>query len=418
MSENKTNLNEVQTAGTAPLGIYANCSPPFSSEKDGNNLAKPEKKKDLENKNIFHENRIKRYYLLQVARKYLLNHAKEVNAKTEELHKISRTINCKYALSFGENNVFVEFNSKNAYYTGLQTCGSVWNCPVCSARISEYRRQEIAKAVEKTGLFGYQSIMVTFTFPHTNKMPLKDLLKKQSEALALFRKGDTWDTFKDKVKFYGLIRALEVTYGKNGWHPHTHELWFIDCNYTNKKYLNEFILNRWINCLKKVGLIPENPTDKELEAVKKRAVDIKMNCKASDYLSKNDSSKNWGVDRELSKAVSKGRAKGMHVFQFLATESALNQKLYIEFINAMKGKRQIFWSQELKKKIGIDDKTDDEILSEVEIKEKMHEEKIIITKTAWKQILDKNYRAEILNRFEKAKDLEIEIQEILKFLNE
>ena len=108
----------------------------------------------------------------------------------------------------------------------------------------------------------------------------------------------------------------------------------------------------------------------------------------------------------------------MNFQKFKCTESALNQKLYIEFINAMKGKRQIFWSQELKKKIGIDDKTDDEILSEVEIKEKMHEEKIIFTKTAWKQILDKNYRAEILNRFEKAKDLEIEIQEILKFLNE
>ena len=27
--------------------------------------------------------------------------------------------------------------------------------------------------------------------------------------------------------FKGLIRSLEVTHGANGWHPHTHELWFL-----------------------------------------------------------------------------------------------------------------------------------------------------------------------------------------------
>ena len=39
----------------------------------------------------------------------------------------------------------VEFES--AHYKGLQTCGSVWACPVCSAKISERRRIELAAAI-------------------------------------------------------------------------------------------------------------------------------------------------------------------------------------------------------------------------------------------------------------------------------
>ena len=35
-----------------------------------------------------------------------------------------------------------------ASYGGLQTCGSVWACPVCSAKIAERRRVELLDAME------------------------------------------------------------------------------------------------------------------------------------------------------------------------------------------------------------------------------------------------------------------------------
>jgi len=34
------------------------------------------------------------------------------------------------------------------YYAGLQTCGSPWACPLCSAKISERRREEVQQAID------------------------------------------------------------------------------------------------------------------------------------------------------------------------------------------------------------------------------------------------------------------------------
>lgn len=391
------------------LGINAKSSPTLEDEAQAKNSIN---KRITE---IFHSNRIKRYKLIRVARKYLVDHANKIGLKTE-LHKLSRTINCKHALSANTQMVAVDFNSKNAFYTGLQTCGSVWTCPVCAARITEVRRQEIAQAIEGAYSLGYQSTMITFTFPHNNQMPLDDTLKQQAKALALFRKGNVWDTYKKKVSFFGLIRALEITHGSNGWHPHTHELWLIDPK-TKERAFKAFILKRWIDCLKKVGLLPVKPSKQQLEAVRKHSVDVKMNCKASDYLAKADSSANWGIDRELAKAVNKGNGKGLHPFELLAEDTPSNQELFIEFVLAIKGKSQLFWSHGLKEKLGIKQLSDEEIAeNEEDDEELIHNKQILFTEKEWKLILTKEYRAQILNRFELARDLAEEYKAIIEYI--
>lgn len=391
------------------LGINAKSSPTLEDEAQ----AKSSINKRVTE--IFHSNRIKRYKLIRVARKYLVDHANKIGLKTE-LHKLSRTINCKHALSANTQMVAVDFNSKNAFYTGLQTCGSVWTCPVCAARITEVRRQEIATAIDEAYKLGYQSAMVTFTFPHNNQMPLEDTLKQQAKALALFRKGNVWDVYKKKIDFLGLIRALEITHGSNGWHPHTHELWLIDPK-TKEKAFKAFILKRWIECLKKVDLLPKNPSKQQLEAVKKHSVDVKMNCKASDYIAKADSSANWGIDRELAKAVNKGNGKGLHPFELLAEDAPRNQELFIEFVQAIKGKSQLFWSHGLKEKLGINQLSDEEIAeNEEDDEEPIHNKQIFFTEKEWKLILNKEYRAHILNRFELAKDLAAEYKAIIEHI--
>ena len=391
------------------LGINAKSSPSFEDEAQAKNSIN---KRVTE---IFHNNRIKRYKLIRVARKYLIDHANKIGLKTE-LHKLSRTINCKHALSANTQMVAVDFNSKNAFYTGLQTCGSVWTCPVCAARITEVRRKEIAQAIDGAYKLGYQSAMVTFTFPHNNQMPLEETLKQQAKALALFRKGNVWDTYKKKINFLGLIRALEITHGSNGWHHHTHELWLIDPK-TKERAFKAFILKRWIECLKKVDLLPQNPSKQQLEAVRKHSVDVKMNCKASDYIAKADSSANWGIDRELAKAVNKGNGKGLHPFELLAEDTKKNQALFIEFVQAIKGKSQLFWSHGLKEKLNIKQLSDEEIAENEEDEgEPIHKKQIFFTEKEWKLILNKEYRAQILNRFELAEDLAGEYKAIIEHI--
>lgn len=387
------------------LGINAKSSTTLEDEAQAKNSIN---KRVAE---IFHSNRIKRYKLIRVARKYLVDHANKIDLK-KELHKLSRTINCKHALSANTQMVAVDFNSKNAFYTGLQTCGSVWTCPVCAARITEVRRQEIAQAIDGAYKLGYQSAMITFTFPHNNKMNLEDTLDKQAKALALFRAGNAWTCYKKKVNFLGLIRALEVTQGVNGWHPHTHELWLIDPK-TKERSFKAFILKRWIECLKKVGLLPQKPSKQQLEAVKKHSVDVKMNCKASDYIAKADSSANWGIDRELAKAANKGNGKGLHPFELLAEDTKKNQELFIEFVQAIKGKSQLFWSHGLKEKLNIKQLSDEKIADN---EEPIHNKQIFFTEKEWKLILNKEYRAQILNRFELAKDLAEEYKSIIEHI--
>ena len=389
------------------LGITAKSSPTLEDEQQAKNSIN---KKVTE---IYHSNRIKRYKYTRVARKYLVNYSNKNNIDIKKYH---RTINCKHALSANTQMVAVDFNSKNAFYTGLQTCGNVWTCPVCAARITEVRRQEIATAIDEAYKLGYQSAMVTFTFPHNNTMNLEDTLDKQAKALALFRRGNVWACYKKKIDFFGLIRALEITHGSNGWHPHTHELWLIDPK-TKEKAFKAFILKRWIECLKKVDLLPKSPSKQQLEAVKKHSVDVKMNCKASDYIAKADSSANWGIDRELAKAANKGKGKGLHPFELLAEDTQRNQELFIEFALAIKGKSQLFWSHGLKEKLNIKQLSDEQIAENEEDEgEPIHKKQIFFTEKEWKLILNKEYRAQILNRFELAEDLAGEYKAIIEHI--
>ena len=63
--------------------------------------------------------------------------------------KYHRTSLCKHACTGSAGvgvNLLVEANK--GFYTGLQTCGSVWTCPVCASKIQEIRRLEIASAMK------------------------------------------------------------------------------------------------------------------------------------------------------------------------------------------------------------------------------------------------------------------------------
>ncbi len=64
---------------------------------------------------------------------------------------------------------------KKAFYTGLAVCGSVWSCPVCTAKIQERRRLEISKGMDKAYESGLKCVMVTLTFPHMSFQKLDDL---------------------------------------------------------------------------------------------------------------------------------------------------------------------------------------------------------------------------------------------------
>jgi hypothetical protein len=70
--------------------------------------------------------------------------------------------------------------------------------------------------------------MLTQTIPHARRDVLETLLTAFTEALRKFKQ---WRAYAWAVRAYGIvgsIRALEVTHGGNGWHPHAHMVLFLD----------------------------------------------------------------------------------------------------------------------------------------------------------------------------------------------
>lgn len=401
----KNNKNEVvaqkNEAGNHPALVYCETLPP-----------PPKKEWSLDDAQ---EHRKDRYKVLSQARNILIAEGKKhFPAMPTKYH---RTTLCKHALTGSELAVVLSTEFNKAFYDGLQTCGNVWTCPVCAAKVQERRRLEIAQAMEFFGWSGNrQAVMVTFTFPHKNLMKLKDLLTKQSEAFKFLRKGKQWDKFKEKNFFEGLIRSLEVTHGMNGWHPHTHELWFVESSVDQTNFL-EFVKKKWRSSCVAAGLLDEEDP-KQLSAFETYAVDIKFNCKASDYLAKVDHKDNlksyWGVDREIAKASSKVKkeGKGMHPFQ-LAIDN--KQELFIEYVNAIKGRPQLLWSRGLKAKVNIEEKTDEEIAEEETEEAELFAK---ISKQEWFAIRRQEQRAQVLNCVENSKSV-IELRSfILKIIED
>ena len=127
------------------------------------------------------------------------------------------------------------------------------------------------------------------------------------------------------------------------------------------------VLKRWESACIRAGLLdPKN--EAQLEAFRAHAVDVKGNCSASDYLAKQDDSRNWGVDREIAKASTKnGRAKGLHPFALLAKAGKGDkraERLFLAYCMAMKGKSQLYWSPGLKDAVGVNEASDEELAEE------------------------------------------------------
>lgn len=341
-------------------------------------------------------NRRERYNLQSIARLLFGREGhREGLAHPFDYHRTAKCLHVRMALKV---DVYKDSQHRKAFYGGLITCGSVWACPVCTAKVQERRRLEIAKAMNRAYAEGMKCVMVTTTFPHMAFQKLPDLIERQAVALSKMKSGNPWTRVRQWAGYHGQIRSLELTHGASGWHPHTHEIWIVrkDCDAAE---LRERILNRWQSACERAGLL--EPA--KVEAFREHAIDVKDNASCSDYLAKMDDSKHWGADREVAKASSKkGKAKGLHPFQFLARYKEGDEaagRLWIEYANAMKGKRQLFWSRGLKDWAELDDKTDEELAAE------QNEEAALLgrlDKDQWSLVLRYDARSLILDIGEEA----------------
>jgi len=259
--------------------------------------------------------------------------------------------------------VLKSIEHKTTSYTGLQTCGSVWRCPVCSAKIAERRRVEIVAAMASHKAAGGCVNMLTLTCPHQFKDLLPDLLAKQAKALNSFWSDKVVKAIFVEMGTIGQIRALEVTHGRksaqnNGWHPHYHVLMFqgvgVDLarfDQAQRKDWQVRLYLRWAARCVKAGLG---------EPSFAHGLKLDDGSKAAKYVSK------WGLEDEMTKGHTKKALHGETPFDFLRAYLADKDDkqaaaLFIEFAKTFEGKRQLHWSKGLKKRYAIGEKTDEEL---------------------------------------------------------
>lgn len=293
-------------------------------------------------------NRANRYIAHDVARRIAIHEGRKKSLEfPADYHRVAK---CRYC----HIDPFVSVKQRpgdKAFYGGLAKCGSVWVCPLCSNKVCEVRRSEIQSIVDWSYGADFQPLMVTFTFSHSVDQSLKDLLLAFREGLKKLRKGKQWDKAMKSIGFQGLVRTLEINIGRNGWHPHTHELWVVHRDIDLGK-LRTLIAKKWTRIALELGLCqPDKARHFEI-----RSVDIRSNVSGSDYLSKSDDVSSWGVDREMTKNTLKV-GKTMHPFALLkkAVTDVKARKHFVEYMETTKElkPRQCYITPALRKLAGL-----------------------------------------------------------------
>ncbi|MFI1801982.1 protein rep [Streptomyces sp. NPDC020379] len=261
------------------------------------------------------------------------------------------------------DRVTIKLRDGVAYASGVCACANIWLCPVCSAKIRAGRANEIAAGVARLILEGGTAWMVTFTVRHAKGHALADLIDALSAAFRRLGNGKAAVREKKVTGKIGTINSKEVTYGKNGWHPHLHVIVCFDGEPDTKElaYMMARWQRIWMDWTKKQGY----PASKE-HGVKWDKV---MTAEgAGEYIAKaQDSGKHIG--NEMARGdLKKGKLGSLTPFEMIEylsiTGDAAVIPLWQEYEKGTRGKSMIRWSQGLKGRLGVANTTDDDLVEE------------------------------------------------------
>lgn len=286
-------------------------------------------------------------------------------------------------------------------YAGLVSCGRIWLCPVCNAKVMARRAVEIGAALTWATVSGLSVIWGSLTVRHNPQDSLADLLDMQRaawrhimnsrrwrEANALItvdhvhgtdcafpceRKREVLDVGKNGR--VGYIRAAEINIGSNGWHPHFHPVIFWRGHPREGQEFADWIAQEWVYAVSELG------GEAQLEGAQQlKLVDARGGYEAlSAYMTKAtyDPAKLalevvWSQSKQKKNRRVIGTASHWSI---LAAVDLDNQRYntrtgevgrWFEFEQAVHGHRMITWSRALRSLVDLPEveQTDEEIAAE------------------------------------------------------
>lgn len=302
------------------------------------------------------------------------------------LPKDHRTTKCMHwRLPDREIQVLKGATTDKAFYNGLQVCAMPWTCPVCATKISERRRHEVSKAIKQAEALGLQVFLLTLTVPHGLGDDVNEILDKMMNAWKRLWQGKAGMQLRNALGLFGHIRALEVTYGENGFHPHFHALLFFHPQQTTPAGWG-MLLPRWQASAVRSGL--PRPSDSH-------GCRIDGGSKAASYVSKGV----WGLESEVTKGHVKSGRKGSRTPFDLLRDYMHGDRhagaLWRVYVDAFTGRRQLHWSVGLRKLLSIAELTDEEIANKPEDEQALLLSRI--TDEQWRIIFKRKQESAVLD---------------------
>lgn len=264
----------------------------------------------------------------------------------------------------GAGDVQVRNVEGTGYYGGLQTCGSIWACPVCSAKIRNTRADEISGSVVRHINAGGGAIFVTLTVPHYAPERLSETF---SLVASIFRRsisGAAWVNARERYGVLGTIRAIEVTHGENGWHPHLHVLVILR-DPSTADAVSAWFSERWRKVAEGYGRRP----DPSIGAVARLVSDPEA---VAAYVAKVQDPIGLGAELARSDLKDGRRRSSRTPFAILrsarTTGDVADRDLWREYEAATHGRQAITWSAGLRALlVGAEEVESDEEIASAEV---------------------------------------------------
>lgn len=264
-----------------------------------------------------------------------------------------------------------------AHMSNVQLCGSVWACPVCTAKIRQRRADETRAVLLRHLAAGGGAYFGMLTVPHDVGMPLARTLDVCQKGFSRVLAGRAYGRDREAFGIVGTIKAAETTHGANGWHPHVHPL-VLTARRLTADELAELVARmygRWADAAESMGLarpLPRWCTLKEVASAADVAAYLsKVEGADVEKARKELRKKARGLSLEMTRSDLKtGRVgvRGRSPWEILASVAATGDcddlALWHEYELATKGRQSVTFSNGLKALYKIDEKTDEEIAAE------------------------------------------------------
>lgn len=248
------------------------------------------------------------------------------------------------------------FPTNKHFWSSVHTCKSIHLCPICGPRLRSAKSDQIQKCINCWLKDGGSVSLITLTFSHSRSDCLIDLTDRMKEADNSFSRHRSVKDIKSSLGLFESIKNLEFTWGEaNGWHPHTHQLWFTE-KPINPVELKKALFPHWKAACIRRGLKAPNFDN---------GLDIRSGESAADYLAKS------GIkpDKDLAKEITHGHrkiAKGdrltpMGIASLIKTDP-LYMSLWCEYAVATHRKHFISRFPKLQNLYNLTELTDSEVL--------------------------------------------------------